>query len=61
MSSQVGWYIIEVLTVVLLVADGYFYADKVPGNTWSQIIIARSKQHIWLPFVCGCLMGHWFL
>lgn len=60
MSSELGWIIMTVVTILILVVDVYLYADKIPGNTWSQIVIAKSKNHIWYPFVWGILMGHWF-
>jgi hypothetical protein len=61
MSPNLGLYIIHAITIIVLVVDLWLYWDRIPGNTWSQIIINKSKKDIYYPFLWGCLMGHWFL
>jgi hypothetical protein len=53
--------IIVLATLLILGFDLYLYLDKYPGNTISQIIIKRTKARPIVPFLCGLLMGHWFL
>ena len=60
MSPQLGWYIINVFTILFLVIDIYLFTDEIKGNTWSQIVIEKSRKHIYYPFAWGFLMGHWF-
>ncbi len=62
MTPEIGWVIINTLTIIILIADLYLWkGDRIEGNTWSQIIIQKSKENIYYPFLWGCLMGHWFL
>jgi hypothetical protein len=61
MESGAVEIIIVVATILILVWDLYLYIDKYPDNTISQIIIKRTKSRPIIPFLCGLLMGHWFL
>lgn len=62
MSQQIGWLVINVTAALFLLVDIYLWKlDNIENNTWSQIIINKSKKHIYYPFLWGCLMGHWFL
>lgn len=61
MSPDLGLYIIQGFTILILLVDLWLYWDRIPGNTWSQIIISKSRKDIYYPFLWGVLMGHWFL
>jgi len=60
MSPNTGWIVINAITILILVVDIWLFSDNIEGNTWSQIIITKSKKHIYYPFAWGFLMGHWF-
>ena len=61
MPSDYVEVLIVVVTIAILAFDLYLYRDKYPGNTISQVIIKRTKSRPIIPFLCGLLMGHWFL
>lgn len=52
--------VIIVITVLILVWDGYLYADKKDGNSITQVVIKWSTKIPFIPFVFGFLMGHLF-
>jgi len=60
MEKAIVEAIILISTGIILAWDAVLYLDKVPGNTISQVIIARTKERPWIPLLWGILMGHWF-
>lgn len=52
--------ILAIGTALVLIWDLYLYADKHPGNTITQVVIARSKQYPIIAFALGFLMGHFY-
>lgn len=49
-----------VLLSILVGLDVYFATDKVPHNTWSEIIRHWAKHAPLVPYICGVLSGHFF-
>jgi hypothetical protein len=52
----VGLTLLAALTGI----DLYLAFDKIPGNTWSEIIIMWAKATPIVPWICGVLSGHFF-
>lgn len=41
----------------ILIWDAFLYADNVPGNSITQVVIASSKEYPLIPYFIGFLMG----
>lgn len=52
--------VLVVGTILVLLWDMFLYADKNPGNSITQVVIARSKQYPIIAFLLGFLMGHFY-
>ena len=52
--------VIIVAVPLILIWDMYLYADKNPGNSITQVVIARSKEYPIIAFALGFLMGHFY-
>jgi len=60
---QVSIFLIVVVAAFIGI-DVYLAVDSRGGNTYSEIITAFSKRHVWFPLVMcfgfGLLAGHWW-
>ena len=45
---------------LLIGLDIWFAVDKIPGNTWSEMIRSMAFFTTFIPWVCGILSGHFF-
>jgi hypothetical protein len=52
--------VVAVIAIGALLWDIWLYADKHPGNSITQVVIARSKQYPIIPFALGFLFGHFY-
>ena len=49
-----------ILLGLLLGFDVYLAADKVPGNTWSEILRQWGKSTPFIAWFWSVMLGHWF-
>lgn len=49
-----------VVVIFLIGFDIYLAADKVSGNTWSEILRTWAVVTPVIPWACGVLSGHFF-
>jgi hypothetical protein len=49
-----------VLVVLLIGVDVYLVADKVPGNTWSEMLRNAATHTTFVPWTLAVLAGRWF-
>lgn len=52
--------VMTVAVILFLLWDVWLYSDAHPGNSITQVIIARSKQYPIIAFALGFLMGHFY-
>ena len=50
----------SVLIAAIIGIDIYLAADKITGNTWSEIIRMWAKATPIIAWACGVLSGHFF-
>ena len=56
LSTVLGLIIVGILIGV----DVWLAVDKLPGNTWSELLREFSQHTLFVPWSLGVLMGHWF-
>jgi hypothetical protein len=49
-----------IITAALIVIDIWLATDRLPGNTWSEMLRELSRHTLFVPWSLGVLMGHWF-
>jgi len=49
-----------IIVVVLIIVDVWLAVDKLPGNTWSELLREASRHTLFVPWSLGVLLGHWF-
>jgi hypothetical protein len=52
--------VVIVLIVILIGVDVYLVADKVPGNTWSEMLRSAATHTTFVPWTLAVLAGRWF-
>lgn len=50
-----------IILVVVIATDIVFAVDRLPGNTYSELIIQAARYFVIIPTACGVVAGHWFL
>jgi hypothetical protein len=61
MSGQTSSIVIGLIIVaVLIIIDVWLATDKLPGNTWSELLRELSRHTLFVPWSLGVLLGHWF-
>jgi hypothetical protein len=45
---------------ILIAIDVWLATDRLPGNTWSELLRELSRDTLFVPWSLGVLMGHWF-
>jgi hypothetical protein len=49
-----------IIVAVLIIIDIWLATDRLPGNTWSELLRESSRHTLFIPWSLGVLMGHWF-
>ncbi len=64
MSNEHVVVFMTAMVVAFLAVDVKLAKDKLPGNTYSEIITDTGNRHPWFRilfvFVWGVLAGHWW-
>ena len=59
-SFRWTFWLLIVITAVLLVWDLYVAFSPEPGDTISEVLLWTAQRHPVLPFVVGVVCGHLF-
>jgi len=52
--------VLVVSLVGFIIWDIWLAADRIEGNTISEVVRKVSKPHPMIPFALGVLIGHWY-
>lgn len=59
MGSIVPWVLVAI-SIGLGIWDIFLAADRIKGNTISEVIRSASRRSLMIPFIAGIIIGHWF-
>src|SRR5262245_44696520 len=49
-----------IIAGALIIIDIWLVLDRLPGNTWSELLRELSRDTLFIPWSLGVLIGHWF-